>query len=205
MMKAAGAARLEEVGPGIRRILAVRVPPLHARSAQRSAGQFDQAARIVSDRGRHRLQEAIGVHRRAAAMELLVAADRRPGLWRDSEGTRGRLPRIRQQGGQPARRAVAGRTHARQPGLGRMAASNSSARTSSSTRRATKRCASSWAMPSTSSVSAGRPAFTMDSAGKTIDESFEISVRNRKKSAATVVVREYLYRWSTWKITAQEP
>lgn len=43
--------------------------------------------------------------------------------------------------------------------------------------------------------------FTMDSAGKIIDESFEISVRNRKKSAATVVVREYLYRWSTWKIT----
>lgn len=45
--------------------------------------------------------------------------------------------------------------------------------------------------------------FTMDSAGKIIDESFEISVRNRKKSAATVVVREYLYRWSTWKITAK--
>lgn len=46
-------------------------------------------------------------------------------------------------------------------------------------------------------------AFTMDSAGKIIDESFEISVRNRKKSAATVVVREYLYRWSTWKVTAK--
>ena len=45
--------------------------------------------------------------------------------------------------------------------------------------------------------------FTIDSAGKTIDETFEISVRNRKKSAATVVVREYLYRWSTWKITAK--
>jgi len=45
--------------------------------------------------------------------------------------------------------------------------------------------------------------FTMDSAGKIIDESFEISVRNRKKSAASVVVREYLYRWSTWKITAR--
>ena len=45
--------------------------------------------------------------------------------------------------------------------------------------------------------------FSMDSAGKIIDESFEISVRNRKKSAANVVVREYLYRWSTWKITAK--
>lgn len=45
--------------------------------------------------------------------------------------------------------------------------------------------------------------FTMDSAGKIIDESFEISVRNRKKSAVEVVVREYLYRWSTWNITAK--
>jgi hypothetical protein len=45
--------------------------------------------------------------------------------------------------------------------------------------------------------------FTLDSAGRTIDESFEISVRNRKKSSATVVVREYLYRWSTWKVTAK--
>ena len=45
--------------------------------------------------------------------------------------------------------------------------------------------------------------FTMDSAGKIIDESFEISVRNRKQTAATVVVREYLYRWSTWRITAK--
>ena len=38
---------------------------------------------------------------------------------------------------------------------------------------------------------------------RTIDESFEISVRNRKKEAATVVVREYLYRWSNWEITAK--
>ncbi|HET9032217.1 MAG TPA: hypothetical protein VFN25_04855, partial [Dokdonella sp.] len=43
--------------------------------------------------------------------------------------------------------------------------------------------------------------FTMDSAGKKIDESFEISVRNRKQSSTTVIVREYLYRWSTWTIT----
>jgi hypothetical protein len=35
---------------------------------------------------------------------------------------------------------------------------------------------------------------------RTIDESFEISVRNRKKEAATVIVREYLYRWSNWDI-----
>ena len=46
-------------------------------------------------------------------------------------------------------------------------------------------------------------SFRIDTAAKTIDESFEISVRNRKKEAATVVVREYLYRWSTWEITAK--
>jgi hypothetical protein len=46
-------------------------------------------------------------------------------------------------------------------------------------------------------------AFRIDTSAKTIDESFEISVRNRKKEAATVVVREYLYRWSSWQITAK--
>ncbi len=46
-------------------------------------------------------------------------------------------------------------------------------------------------------------SFRIDTSAKTIDESFEISVRNRKKEAATVVVREYLYRWSTWQITAK--
>ncbi len=45
--------------------------------------------------------------------------------------------------------------------------------------------------------------FRADTTGKTIEESFEISVRNRKKEAATVVVREYLYRWSQWEITAK--
>jgi hypothetical protein len=46
-------------------------------------------------------------------------------------------------------------------------------------------------------------SFRIDTSAKTIDESFEISVRNRKKEAATVVVREYLYRWSTWDISAK--
>ncbi|HET8941131.1 MAG TPA: hypothetical protein VFN13_04005 [Rudaea sp.] len=46
-------------------------------------------------------------------------------------------------------------------------------------------------------------SFKVDSAGKTLDETFEISVRNRKKEAATVVVREYLYRWNNWQITAK--
>ena len=45
--------------------------------------------------------------------------------------------------------------------------------------------------------------FHVDTSAKTIDESFEISVRNRKKEAATVIVREYLYRWSNWEITAK--
>jgi hypothetical protein len=45
--------------------------------------------------------------------------------------------------------------------------------------------------------------FHIDTAAKTIDESFEISVRNRKKEAAAVVVREYLYRWSRWEIIAK--
>ncbi len=45
--------------------------------------------------------------------------------------------------------------------------------------------------------------FHIDAAAKTIDESFEVSVRNRKKEAATVIVREYLYRWSNWEITAK--
>ncbi len=46
-------------------------------------------------------------------------------------------------------------------------------------------------------------SFAYDEANKRITERFEISVRNRKKSAAKVTVREYLYRWSEWKITGQ--
>jgi hypothetical protein len=46
-------------------------------------------------------------------------------------------------------------------------------------------------------------SFHVDVSAHTIDESFEVSVRNRKKESATVVVREYLYRWSNWEITAK--
>lgn len=46
-------------------------------------------------------------------------------------------------------------------------------------------------------------AFRIDTSARFIDESFEISVRNRKKEAATVIAREYLYRWSTWEVTAK--
>jgi hypothetical protein len=46
-------------------------------------------------------------------------------------------------------------------------------------------------------------SFRIDTSAKTIDESFEISVRNRKKESATVVVREYLYRWSAWEVSVK--
>lgn len=46
-------------------------------------------------------------------------------------------------------------------------------------------------------------SFNYDKAGKLIDESFEITVRNRKKTATKVVAREYLYRWSRWDVTAK--
>lgn len=36
----------------------------------------------------------------------------------------------------------------------------------------------------------------------TIEESFEITVKNRKKEAVTVKVVEHLYRWANWKIEA---
>jgi hypothetical protein len=43
--------------------------------------------------------------------------------------------------------------------------------------------------------------YQLDDAGKTLSESFEISVRNRKAAPVRVTVREYLYRWSGWEIT----
>ena len=45
--------------------------------------------------------------------------------------------------------------------------------------------------------------FTYNDDADFIEESFEISVRNRKKVPATVTVREYLYRWSNWTVTAK--
>ena len=46
-------------------------------------------------------------------------------------------------------------------------------------------------------------SFAYNDKADTIDESFEISVRNRKKTAETIIVREYLSRWSNWKVTSQ--
>ncbi|HRQ63411.1 MAG TPA: hypothetical protein PKZ76_00860 [Xanthomonadaceae bacterium] len=45
--------------------------------------------------------------------------------------------------------------------------------------------------------------FRVDSKARWIEESFEVEVRNRKKEAARVVVREYLYRWSNWTIRSE--
>lgn len=43
--------------------------------------------------------------------------------------------------------------------------------------------------------------YQLDSANKRLDETIEVSVRNRKKTATEVVVREYFYRWSGWELT----
>src|ERR1039458_7991255 len=46
--------------------------------------------------------------------------------------------------------------------------------------------------------------FRVDTADKWIDESFEIKLRNRKKTDAVEIrVVEHLYRWSNWNVTAK--
>jgi hypothetical protein len=42
--------------------------------------------------------------------------------------------------------------------------------------------------------------FTQD--GHVITESFEIKLRNHKKEPVKVLVKENLYRWNQWEITA---
>ena len=49
-------------------------------------------------------------------------------------------------------------------------------------------------------------AFAYDEKARRIVEEFEIELRNGKKSAVELTVREYLYRWSDWKISnASQP
>jgi hypothetical protein len=43
--------------------------------------------------------------------------------------------------------------------------------------------------------------FTLDRRGRTVTESFEITLRNHKAQPVTVVVKENLFRWSTWQVT----
>lgn len=45
--------------------------------------------------------------------------------------------------------------------------------------------------------------FTLDTNAKVLEESVELTLRNRKKTAARVIAREYLYRWSDWTVTAK--
>lgn len=42
--------------------------------------------------------------------------------------------------------------------------------------------------------------FTIDSGRRTMSETIEIKVRNRKAEAVNVIVRENLYRWTNWEI-----
>jgi hypothetical protein len=46
-----------------------------------------------------------------------------------------------------------------------------------------------------------RTNFNVDTSRKTMTESFEIRVRNHKEEPVEVLVKETLYRWSTWEIT----
>ncbi|MFM8763705.1 MAG: DUF4139 domain-containing protein [Spartobacteria bacterium] len=48
-----------------------------------------------------------------------------------------------------------------------------------------------------------RTAFQIDSANNTATESFEITLRNRKKTPVTIRVIEHLYRTANWKITTR--
>ncbi len=45
--------------------------------------------------------------------------------------------------------------------------------------------------------------FRVDTSEKSMDESFEIKLRNRKKEPVEIRVVEHLYRWSNWEITAK--
>jgi hypothetical protein len=45
-----------------------------------------------------------------------------------------------------------------------------------------------------------RASFTIDRRGRTLDESFEIKLRNHKKEPMEIRVVEHLYRWNNWDI-----
>jgi hypothetical protein len=45
--------------------------------------------------------------------------------------------------------------------------------------------------------------FSVDTAGKWMEEEIEVKVRNHKPQPVDVVVKENLYRWSNWKILTQ--
>lgn len=43
--------------------------------------------------------------------------------------------------------------------------------------------------------------FTIDTTGKTMTDSYRITLRNHKKEAQKVIIKENLFRWTTWEIT----
>jgi hypothetical protein len=45
--------------------------------------------------------------------------------------------------------------------------------------------------------------FTVDTSRKNMTEEIEIKLRNQKKEPVTVIVKENLYRWVHWQITAK--
>jgi hypothetical protein len=45
--------------------------------------------------------------------------------------------------------------------------------------------------------------FKLNTAGKVMEEAFEIKVRNHKTQPVEVIVRESLYRWSQWSLVDQ--
>jgi len=45
--------------------------------------------------------------------------------------------------------------------------------------------------------------FKLDTAHKSISEDIEVKIRNQKKEPVTVIVKENLYRWINWQITAK--
>lgn len=45
--------------------------------------------------------------------------------------------------------------------------------------------------------------FKLDSNARWMEETFEFSVRNRKLTSVELTVRDYLYRWTQWAITAK--
>ncbi len=45
--------------------------------------------------------------------------------------------------------------------------------------------------------------FSVDTTGKVMEEEIEVKLRNHKSQPVDVVVKENLYRWSTWKVLTQ--
>ena len=46
-------------------------------------------------------------------------------------------------------------------------------------------------------------SFNVDTSRKTMTEEIEVKLRNQKKEAVTVIVKENLYRWTNWQITGK--